>query len=68
MVSAVDPESDVKNICRLVGEALALETMASIAVAGEYQVFARCGGDRTSREGWAHATAAICDSDSGQSS
>lgn len=36
VVSAVDPESDVRNICRLVGEALALETMASIAVAGEY--------------------------------
>lgn len=36
VVSAVDAESDVKNICRLVGEALALETMASIAVAGEY--------------------------------
>jgi hypothetical protein len=34
--SAVDPETDVKNICRLVGEALALETMGSIAVAGEY--------------------------------
>jgi hypothetical protein len=36
VVSAVDPDSDVKNICRLVGEALALETTASIAVAGEY--------------------------------
>ena len=36
VVSAADPESDVKNICRLVGEALALETMESIAVAGEY--------------------------------
>lgn len=36
VVSAVDPESDVKNICRLVGEALARETNASIAVVGEY--------------------------------
>jgi hypothetical protein len=36
VVSALDPQSDVRNICRLVGEALALETMASIAVAGEY--------------------------------
>jgi len=34
--SAVDPETDVKNICRLVGEALALETTGSIAVAGKY--------------------------------
>jgi hypothetical protein len=36
VVSALDPESDVKNICRLVGEALVLETNASIAVVGEY--------------------------------
>jgi hypothetical protein len=36
VVSAVDPESDVRNICRLVGEALARETNASIAVVGEY--------------------------------
>ena len=35
VVSAMEPESDVKNICRLVGEALALETAGSIAVAGE---------------------------------
>jgi hypothetical protein len=34
--SAVDQETDVKNICRLVGEALALETTGSIAVAGQY--------------------------------
>jgi hypothetical protein len=34
--SAVDQETDVKNICRRVGEALALETMGSIAVVGEY--------------------------------
>jgi hypothetical protein len=34
--SAVDQETDVKNICRRVGEALALETTGSIAVVGEY--------------------------------
>jgi len=34
--SAVDQKTNVKNICRLVGEALALETTGSIAVAGEY--------------------------------
>jgi hypothetical protein len=34
--SALEPETDVKNICWQVGEALALETIGSIAVAGEY--------------------------------
>jgi hypothetical protein len=34
--SALEPETDVKNICWQVGEALALETMGSIAVMGEY--------------------------------
>lgn len=34
--SALDPETDVKSICRQVGEALAVETVGSIAVAGEY--------------------------------
>jgi len=34
--SAVDQETDVKSICRLVGEALAREATGSIAVVGEY--------------------------------
>jgi hypothetical protein len=34
--SAVDPEADVRNICRQVGESLALETAGGIAVVGEY--------------------------------
>jgi hypothetical protein len=34
--SPVDAETDVRRICRRVGEALALETAASIALAGEY--------------------------------
>ena len=34
--SAVDQETDVKSICRLVGEALAREAAGSIAVVGEY--------------------------------
>ena len=34
--SALDPETDVKSICRQVGEALALETEGSVAVVGEY--------------------------------
>lgn len=34
--SALDPETDVKSICRRVGEALALETVGSIGVVGEY--------------------------------
>lgn len=34
--SAVDRETDVRSICRQVGEELALETAASIAVAGDY--------------------------------
>ena len=34
--TAVEPETDVRNICRQVGEALALETEESIAVVGEY--------------------------------
>ena len=32
--SALDPETDVKSICRQVGEALALETAGSVAVVG----------------------------------
>jgi hypothetical protein len=34
--SAVEPETDVRNICRQVGEALALETAGTVALAGEY--------------------------------
>lgn len=33
---AVEPETDVRSICRRVGEALALETVGSIAVVGAY--------------------------------
>ena len=34
--SAVDPETDVRSICRQIGEELALETAANVAVAGDY--------------------------------
>ena len=34
--SAVEPETDVRSICRQVGEALALETADTVALAGEY--------------------------------
>jgi len=34
--SALDPETDVRTICRQVGEVLARETEGSIAVVGEY--------------------------------
>jgi len=34
--SALEPETDVKHICRQVGEALAAETMGRVAVVGEY--------------------------------
>lgn len=34
--SALEPETDVKQICRRVGEALAAETRGRIAVVGEY--------------------------------
>jgi hypothetical protein len=34
--STVDAETDVRGICRQVGEALALETVGSVAVAGSY--------------------------------
>jgi hypothetical protein len=34
--SALEPETDVKHICRQVGEALAVETMGRIAVVGGY--------------------------------
>lgn len=34
--SAVDRETDVRNICRQIGEELALETAANVAVAGDY--------------------------------
>jgi len=34
--SALDPETDVKSICRQVGEALALETAGGVAVVGKY--------------------------------
>ena len=34
--SAVEPETDVRNICRRVGEALSQETAETVALAGEY--------------------------------
>jgi hypothetical protein len=34
--SALDAETDVKSICRSVGEALAVETLSNVAVVGEY--------------------------------
>jgi hypothetical protein len=34
--SALDAETDVKSICRSVGEALAEETVSNVAVVGEY--------------------------------
>jgi len=41
--SAVEMETDVRSICRRVGEALALETTASIAVVGAYpQILRDC--------------------------
>jgi hypothetical protein len=36
VISGVETETDIRTICRRVGEALALETTASIAVAGAY--------------------------------
>jgi hypothetical protein len=41
--SALEPETDVKHICRQVGEALAVETMGRIAVVGEYPQILRDG-------------------------
>ena len=41
--SALEPETDVKHICRQVGEALAAETMGRIAVVGEYPQILREG-------------------------
>jgi Mrp family chromosome partitioning ATPase len=34
--SALDADTDVKSICRSVGEALAVETVSNVAVVGEY--------------------------------
>ena len=34
--ASVEPETDVRNICRQVGDALALESAGSVAVVGEY--------------------------------
>jgi hypothetical protein len=41
--SALEPETDVKHICRQVGEALAMETTGRIAVVGEYPQILREG-------------------------
>jgi len=43
LFSALEPETDVKHICRQVGEALAVETMGRIAVVGEYPQILREG-------------------------
>jgi hypothetical protein len=42
--SALEPETDVKDICRQVGEALAMETTGRIAVVGEYPQILRDAG------------------------
>jgi hypothetical protein len=42
--SALEPETDVKDICRQVGEALAKETTGRIAVVGEYPQMLREAG------------------------
>jgi hypothetical protein len=51
--SALEPETDVKHICRQVGEALAMETMGRIAVVGEYPQVLReaetCQAERSER-------------------
>lgn len=39
--SAVEPETDVRNICQRVGEMLARETAESVALAGEYPEISR---------------------------
>src|ERR1700750_575427 len=36
VVSAVDRETDVRDICRRVGEELALETAGNVGIAGDY--------------------------------
>jgi hypothetical protein len=36
VLSALDGDTDVKSICRSVGEALAVETVSNVAVVGEY--------------------------------
>jgi hypothetical protein len=48
--SALELETDVKHICRQVGEALALETMGRIAVVGEYpQILREVEGSQAER-------------------
>lgn len=56
--SALEAETDVRNICRRVGEALALEAVGSIAVVGGYpralpeaESYRADGADRPSGEG-----------------
>jgi hypothetical protein len=36
VLSALDGETDVKSVCRSVGEALAVETVSNVAVVGDY--------------------------------
>ena len=47
--SAVEPETDVRTVCRWVGEALAEETSASVAIAGRFTPILHEA--RASREG-----------------
>ncbi len=47
--SGVETETDIRTICRRVGEALALETTASIAVAGAYPQILRDVQARTQK-------------------
>ena len=64
--SALDPETDGKSICRRVGEALALETVETIAVVGEYPQVLQDGEtyqpemkDRTAKDGGAPLRQAV---------
>jgi hypothetical protein len=54
VMSAIDPDTNVRSICRKVGEALILETTGSVAVIGAYpQIFRKAESDNageTSRE------------------
>ena len=66
--SALDPETDVKSICRQVGEALALETAGGVAVVGKYPQVLRDPDTLSVKEpGWKHVAAPDGDSASRQS-
>jgi hypothetical protein len=51
VLSAIDPETNVRNICRKIGETLILETTGSVAVIGAYpQIFRKPESGETNRE------------------